>query len=109
MSDLHRPAVLLAGVLFGLGLLVLLSPVSTDIPRDGQQGNNRGEFSRVCGLTLVQAFAAPEPQARGADRDSALDCAAAARGRVGYGLLLLLLALPPAGVAVMAQQRAADQ
>jgi hypothetical protein len=91
----------MSAVLFVLGMLVLLSPVWTHIPRDGQLGNSAGEFTRVCGPTITQAFSVPGPLAQGGDRDSALDCVAAARGRAGYGVLLLLLAVPPIAVALL--------
>lgn len=104
-SPLLRLPVLLAGALFAIGMLVLLSPVWTEIPRDGQFGNNDGEFLRICGPTIAQAFSVPDPLAQGGDRDSVLDCAAAARGRVGYGLLLLLLAVPPTAAALLTQRR----
>lgn len=105
LTPLRRPLVVTAAALFLLGMLVLLSPVWTHIPRDGQMSNSAGEFTRVCGPTLTQALSVPGPLVRGTDRDSALDCVASARGRAGYGVLLLLLAVPPLAGALLTHRR----
>jgi len=99
-----RPLVLVSAALYALGMVVLLSPVTTGIAGDDRISDGVGTSSRTCGVTLVQAFATPAPGLDGASRDSALDCAATARGRVGYGLLLLLVAAP-AGVAALLTER----
>ena len=98
---LRRPPVVLAAALFLLGLLVLVSPVSTSLPRDDEVRPRGGATSRSCGVVVTEAFATAGPRLRDADRDAALDCSAQARGRLGFGVLLLLLAVPPAFVAVL--------
>lgn len=101
----RRPLVLVSAVLYALGLLVLLSPVMTGIPSDDRISDGIGSYSRTCGITLVQAFATPAPDVEGMSRDSALDCASTARGRVGYGVLLLLVAVPVGASALVAGGR----
>ena len=101
----RRPGVLISGILYGLGLIVLLSPVMTSIPSNDRIGPGIGSYSRTCGVTLVQAFATPPPGVEGLRRDSALDCASTARGRVGYGLLLLLVAVPIGASALLTEVR----
>ena len=101
----RRPLVLISVVLYALGLIVLLSPVTTGIPNDDRISDGVGNYSRTCGVTLVQAFATPPPGVEGLSRDSALDCASTARGRVGYGLLLLLVAVPVGASALLTEGR----
>jgi hypothetical protein len=101
----RRPLVLSSLVLYALGLIVLLSPVTTGIPSDERISDGIGNSSRTCGVTLVQAFATPPPGVEGSSRDSALDCASTARGRVGYGLLLLLVAVPVGAAALLSEGR----
>ena len=103
----QRPILLLSLVLYALGLIVLLSPVMTSFPSANEQSNGVGTYSRTCGLTLVQAFATAPPE--GVNRDSALDCAATARGRVGYGFLLLLLSVPAGASALLTEVRTAGR
>ena len=105
----RRPLVLISAVLYGLGLIVLLSPVTTGIPRDDRTVAGIGSYSRTCGVTLVQAFATPPPGVEGMSRDSALDCASTARGRVGYGLLVMLVAVPVGASALLAEGRRSDR
>jgi hypothetical protein len=100
-----RPLVLISAALYALGLIVLLSPVATSIPSDDRIDDGVGTSSRTCGTTIVQAIATPPPGVEGTSRDSALDCAATARGRVGYGLLLLLVAVPVGAPALLAERR----
>lgn len=99
----RRPLVLISLGLYALGLLVLLSPVMTSIPSANQSSNGVGTYSRTCGPTLVQAFVTAPPDSP--NRDSALDCAATARGRVGYGFLLLLVAVPAGAAALLTGAR----
>ena len=105
----RRPLVLISVVLYALGLIVLLSPVTTGIPNDDRISDGVGNYSRTCGVTLVQAFATPPPGVEGLSRDSALDCASTARGRVGYGLLLLLVAVPVGASALLTEGRSSSR
>ena len=98
---MRRPSVVLAAALFVLGLLVLLSPVSTSVMRDGDFRAKDQPFSRSCGVVITEAFATVGPLLPDGDGDAELECVAEAQGRVGFGALLLLLALPPAFVAVL--------
>ena len=104
----RRPRVLISAVLYGLGLVVLLSPVMTGIPSNDRISDGIGSYNRTCGVTLVQAFATPPPGVEGLNRDSALDCASTARGRVGYGLLLLLVAVPVGASALLTEARSSS-
>ena len=80
-----------AASLYGLGMLILLSPVVSHVPFDGQFSRS-GDFSSICGLTLTSAFVAPAEDDE--KRERKLDCAAKASDRVGFGLLSLALAAP---------------
>jgi hypothetical protein len=90
---------LIAGMLFAAGLLLLLWPVSTDIRFDGQFVPQGGSGANTCGTAISQALRTP----RGPDdprADRTLDCASRARDRVGYAALFLLLAVPPTVIAI---------
>ena len=89
-----------AGILYALALLIFLSPVTTDVARQGEVQPESG-FVRICGLTVTQAWPTVEPVAADRDQISAADCIDSARRRVGYGVLLLLLALAPLSVAAL--------
>jgi hypothetical protein len=77
----------LAGVLWLLGALVLVSPLVS------LRAASSGEPGRFCGITLPRAVQV----ATGPD-----DCVAVARARAGWGLLLLVLAVPAGAAAVLA-------
>lgn len=87
----HEPNVLLriAAGLYGAGMLILLSPVISDVAYDGHVSQ---DVSSVCGLTLTSAFVMPaqgDPR-----RERRADCAAQANDRVGDGALALAVAVP---------------
>lgn len=88
-------------VLYACGLMVLLSPVATDVGDQDFVGN----VNRSCGTVLMQAFAVASPDADEQERDRTRDCAARARGLVGYGVLFLLLAVPVGMSAVLTEVR----
>ena len=83
---LQRPIVRVAGVLWLLGTLVLFSPI-LDL-RDRVTGT----VQPFCGLTLPRAVAVNVPDN---------DCTERARGRAGWGVLLLVLAVPVGTVAML--------
>ena len=91
-----RSLLRIAAGLYGLGMLILLSPVPSDVPSADVDPPRAGEIydtgSDLCGLTLTAAFVTP---GEGDDeRERKADCAATASGRIGYGLLSLALAAP---------------
>ena len=90
-----------AAALYGVGMLILLSPVISDVPFDGQFSRS-GDFSSICGLTLTSAFVTPAEDDE--ERERKLDCAAKASDRVGYGLLALALAAPWSAAALAKRQ-----
>ena len=90
--------------LYGLAMIILLSPIISDVTYDGQVSRD-GNFSSVCGLTLTSAFV--NPAEGDVKRERKADCAAQASGRVGYGLLALLVAVP-ATAAGFAGRRSAE-
>lgn len=89
---LRRPSVLLAACLWSLGTLLLLSPVLKDVALPVVKASGR-----TCGLTLPLAVAAP---------DGETTCSDKARDRAGWALLLLVLAVPPATVALLTPEGA---
>lgn len=89
------PAAYLAAVLFALGLLILIVPVASRASYDGKFTPVGSDGSEVCGLAIVQAFVTPSGE-NDTRSEQKVDCAAKARARIGYGLLLLLLSIPPA-------------
>ena len=91
---LRRPVVRVAGLLWLLGTLVLSSPV-LDL-RDRATGT----VQPFCGLTLPRAVAVDVPDD---------DCTERARSRVGWGVLLLVLAVPFGTVAVLTDDRRDDR
>lgn len=106
-ADTARPArlaqrstpLLIAGMLFAGALLILVWPVSTNLAYDGQSTPKGGTARNVCGMTISQAFRTPTgPQDPQFART--LDCASRARDRLGYAVLFLLFAVPPAVLAL---------
>lgn len=95
-DDTQKPLSLrISAVLYGVGMLILLSPVRSDHPYAGQPSGSGG--STLCGLTLTAAFVSP---VEGDDeRERKVECAAKASDRVGYGLLALAFAAPFAAAA----------
>ena len=88
---------LIAGMLFAAGMVFLIWPVSSSVPHDGQV---RGAPSSAsCGMTIAQALRTPKAT-DDPGRARTVDCAARARDRLGYALLFLLLAVPPAVLAI---------
>ena len=86
----------IAAGLYGLGMLILLSPVSSDVLSANAGAPRVGEFyddgSGLCGLTLTAIFVTRKENDD--ERERKADCAANASDRVGYGLLSLALAAP---------------
>ena len=86
----------IAAGFYGLGMLVLLSPVSSNVLSANVDAPRVGDFyddgSGLCGLTLTAFFVTREENDDARERKA--DCAAKAGDRVGYGLLSLALAAP---------------
>ena len=100
LSSLARPSVLLATGSFLVGLLIVLLPVGSTAAYDGKFTPDGSNGYELCGPGIVEAFVAP----RSADdpmKDRKLDCAGKARDRLGWGVLMLLLAIPPAFAALV--------
>ena len=106
--SLARPSVLLAMGSFLIGLLIVLLPVGSTAAYDGKFTPNGSNGYELCGPGIVEAFVTP----RSADdpmKDRKLDCAGKARDRLGWGVLMLLLALPPAFVALVRGREVASR
>jgi hypothetical protein len=96
---LTRPAVLWAAGLFLAGLIFLLFPVGSTKSYDGKFTATGDSGWELCGLGVTEAFVTPN----GADdprREQKMDCAAKARSQLGWGLLFLVLAVPPGFIAL---------
>jgi hypothetical protein len=93
------PSTKAAAVLYAVGLVILIWPVSSKADYGGKFTPTGSDGSEICGVAIAQAFVAPS----GEDDDRAerkRDCASKARGRVGTGVLLLLLSIPPAFISL---------
>lgn len=93
-------AVKLAMVLFAVGLVILVSPVMSKETYGGKFIAAGDDGNEVCGLTIIEAFVALS-EVGGEPSDFQIDCTVKARRRVGFGVLFVLVSLPPAFVSLL--------
>jgi hypothetical protein len=103
---------IVAMLLFGAAILILLWPVDSRVSYSGKStpvgGNPDRSVSCDVGTasgglnsaaTVFQAFRTPGPNHP--NRARILDCAAKARDLLGFAVLLMVLAIPPALLAIL--------
>lgn len=90
----------LAAVVFAAGFLILVSPVWSKENYGGTSSAVGDDGYEVCGLTITEAFVALS-EADGQPSDFQIDCTVKARRRMGFGVLFLLVSVPPAFISLL--------
>lgn len=86
-------------VLFAVGFVILVSPVMSKETYNGKFIAAGDDGNEVCGLTIIEAFVALS-EVGGEPSDFQIDCTVKARRRIGFGVIFLLVSLPPAFIAL---------
>lgn len=92
-----------AAGLFAVGFLILVSPVMSKEDYHGKFTPVGGSGNELCGLTITQGFVVLS-EMDGEPSEFQIDCTKKARSRMGFGVLFLLLSVPPAFISLLPPQ-----